>query len=56
MGSKAEPRLVLPTDRDATFVPKLEAFVYQVEAVEAVKSLGYAAIFHERAGKDENRR
>src|SRR5581483_6980942 len=48
MASQPEPRLILPSDRDVNFAPKLQAFVYQVEAVEAVKSLEYAAVFHEQ--------
>jgi SNF2 family DNA or RNA helicase len=48
MAFKPEPRLVLTTERDAKFVPKLQAFVYQVEAVEAIRSLEYAAVFHEQ--------
>lgn len=34
--------------RDVDLTPKLEAFTYQVEAVEAIKNLDYAAVFHEQ--------
>ena len=48
MASKPEPRLVLPSSRDAKFTPKREAFVFQVEALEAIKALEYSAVFHEQ--------
>ena len=48
MASAPEPRLVLPLSRDSKFAPKRQAFVYQLEALEAVKGLEYAAIFHEQ--------
>ena len=34
--------------RDVDLTPRLEAFAYQVEAVEATKNLDYAAVFHEQ--------
>jgi len=48
MASKPEPRLVLPSSRDAKFTPKRQAFVFQVEALEAIKALEYSAVFHEQ--------
>lgn len=34
--------------REPKLLPKLQAFQYQTEAVEAVRDLGYGAIFHEQ--------
>lgn len=39
---------MLHVAREPSLVAKHEAFTYQVEAVEAVKGLEYAAIFHEQ--------
>lgn len=39
---------MLKVQRDANLAAKHEGFLYQVEAVEAVKNLEYAAIFHEQ--------
>ena len=41
--------------RDVDLTPKLKAFTYQVEAVEAIKNLDYAAVFHEQGlGKNQD--
>lgn len=48
MDTKSEPRLVLPSSRDVKFAAKRQAFVYQVEALDAIKALEYAAVFHEQ--------
>ena len=47
MGSQAEPRLHLPCERDEKLAAKLKAFVYQADALEAIKNLEYSAVFHE---------
>jgi len=39
---------MLKMQRAASLSPKLQGFPYQVEAVEAVKEMEYAAIFHEQ--------
>lgn len=39
---------MLRMQRAASLAPKLQGFPYQVEAVEAVKGLEYAAVFHEQ--------
>ena len=39
---------MLRMQRAASLSPKLQGFPYQVEAVEAVKGMEYAAIFHEQ--------
>lgn len=48
MVTKPEPRLILPSNRDVKFAAKRQAFVYQVEALDAVKALENAAVFHEQ--------
>ena len=48
MATKPEPRLIIPSRRDVKFAAKRQAFVYQVEALDAVKALEYAAVFHEQ--------
>lgn len=47
MASQAEPRLHLARERDDKLAAKLTAFVYQVDALEAIKDLEYSAVFHE---------
>jgi SNF2 family DNA or RNA helicase len=39
---------MLKVQRSASLDPKLQGFLYQVDAVEAVKDMDYAAIFHEQ--------
>jgi len=39
---------MLRTDREANLTPRLQGFVYQVEAFAAVKDLAYSAVFHEQ--------
>ena len=39
---------MLRVRKEASFSSKLRAFPYQVETVEAIKALVYAAIFHEQ--------
>jgi SNF2 family DNA or RNA helicase len=40
--------MALRVNRESSRTPKHEGFAYQVEAVEAIKGLEYAAIFHEQ--------
>lgn len=39
---------MLKVKTEASFASKLDAFPYQIETIEAIKSLEYAAIFHEQ--------
>jgi hypothetical protein len=39
---------MLKVKKEASFASKHSSFPYQVETVEAIKSLDYAAIFHEQ--------
>ncbi len=46
--SSAQRSLPLRLGREPVVTPKLEAFPYQLDAVEAIRDLEYAAVFHEQ--------